>query len=81
MDTAYELDQEEKVKLAEDKDEYLDETDLKEVATAELKQLIRSEEGKMREAARQLAFEEAAALRDYILILKGELDGRQDGGK
>ncbi len=81
VDTAYELDQEEKVKLAEDKDEYLDETDLKEVATAELKQLIRSEEGKMREAARQLAFEEAAALRDYILILKGELDGRQDGGK
>lgn len=78
VDTAYDLTQEEKLKVAESHDEYLDETELKELPTAELKQLIHLTEVKMRQAAAQLAFEEAAAFRDYILGLKGELARRYE---
>lgn len=71
VDTAYELDEEEKLKVAEVEKDYLEESALKELSASELQNMIAYNETKMREAAANLAFEEAADLRDYLMILRG----------
>ncbi len=76
IDTAYELSEETKLQIAEEVSDYLDETELRELSSAELKKQIDEQEKEMRYAANQLAFEEAAAIRDYILLLRSELNRR-----
>ena len=71
VDTAYELDEEEELKVAEVEKDYLEESALKELSASELQNMIAYNETKMREAAANLAFEEAADLRDYLMILRG----------
>lgn len=76
MDTAYQLDDAEKAKIAEAESDYLAEEELRELSIAQLKDMIQTHESEMRSAAARLAFEEAADLRDYLMILRGELQQR-----
>ncbi len=73
VDTAYTIDEQEAIKVAEIENEYIDEKELRELSSAQLQKMIEQEEKKMKEAARKLAFEEAADLRDYILLLRSIL--------
>jgi len=57
--------------VAEVEKDYLEESALKELSASELQNMIAYNETKMREAAANLAFEEAADLRDYLMILRG----------
>ncbi|NLJ94482.1 MAG: excinuclease ABC subunit UvrB [Clostridiaceae bacterium] len=77
VDTAYELDEKEKLELAEEETDYLDESGLKELSNFELKNMQAEKEKLMREAAANLAFEEAADLRDYLLLIRGVLQSRR----
>lgn len=77
VDTAYELDEKEKLELSEEETDYLDESGLKELSNFELKNMQAEKEKLMREAAANLAFEEAADLRDYLLLIRGVLQSRR----
>ena len=77
IDTAYELDEKEKLKVAEKESDYQDESGLEELTSIELKNLMQEKEKMMREAAANLAFEEAADLRDYLLMIRGVLQARK----
>ncbi len=71
VDTAYTLDEQEAIKVADEQAEYIDERELKELTKAQLLKMIEQEEKKMKKAAANLAFEEAADIRDYLFVLRG----------
>ncbi|NLM19177.1 MAG: excinuclease ABC subunit UvrB [Clostridiaceae bacterium] len=73
VDTAYNLTEAEKLRIIETTTDYLSESEISDLSAAEIKTMIADNEKRMREAAANLAFEEAADLRDYVMILRGEL--------
>ena len=76
MDTAYALDEEAGLKIAET--ESL-EFDARSLSPAAAKKLIRKTEQAMKDAAARLDFEEAAALRDQWIMLRGMV--REEGSR
>lgn len=76
VDTAYDLKESEKAKIAELESQYLVEDEIKELTIPLLTEMIKINESEMRSAAARLAFEEAADLRDYLMMLRGELQNR-----
>ncbi|MGI6579888.1 MAG: excinuclease ABC subunit UvrB [Saccharofermentanales bacterium] len=73
VDTAYDLSEIEQLRVSESLTDYLTESEIADLSAAEIQTMIINIEKKMREAAANLAFEEAADLRDYLMILRGEL--------
>ncbi|MGB4610791.1 MAG: excinuclease ABC subunit UvrB [Saccharofermentanales bacterium] len=73
VDTAYDLSEIEQLRVSESLTDYLTESEIADLSAAEIRTMIINIEKKMREAAANLAFEEAADLRDYLMILRGEL--------
>ncbi|HHT24912.1 MAG TPA: excinuclease ABC subunit UvrB [Clostridiaceae bacterium] len=73
IDTAYDLAETEQLRVSEPTTDYLTESEISDLSAAEIKTMIAYNEKRMREAAANLAFEEAADLRDYLMILRGEL--------
>ena len=73
VDTAYDLAETEQLRASESITEYLTESEISNLSASEIKKMIVYHEKRMREAAANLAFEEAADLRDYLMILRVEL--------
>ncbi|HHU52560.1 MAG TPA: excinuclease ABC subunit UvrB [Clostridiaceae bacterium] len=76
VDTAYDLSETEILRASESDTDYLTESEISNLSTSEIRKMIADTEKKMREAAANLAFEEAADLRDYLMILRGELKNK-----
>ncbi|NLJ69853.1 MAG: excinuclease ABC subunit UvrB [Clostridiaceae bacterium] len=76
IDTAYDLTEEEQLRVSELMTDYLTESEMSDLSASEIQTMIIHNEKKMREAAANLAFEEAADLRDYLMILRGVLKNK-----
>ncbi len=69
------------VEVAEEKGLYRTGKPLKDMTRQEIEQMISRLEQEMRKAARELAFERAAEVRDLIIELRKEMMGRPRGGR
>lgn len=69
------------VEVAEEKGLYRTGKPLKDMTGQEIEQMISRLEQEMRKAARELAFERAAEVRDLIIELRKEMMGRPRGGR
>lgn len=74
LDTFEEITEDEGIRIAEkaDSDEESAEDKIRRMSAPELQKLITRMEKEMREAAKQLEFEEAARLRDLVIFAKGQ---------
>lgn len=75
LDTFESIVEEEGILVADSKDKYEEsaEDKIKKMKPTELEKLIKGLENEMREAAKQLEFEEAARLRDLVIFAKGQI--------
>ena len=77
VDTAYELSDDEKALLkAAEEPVAVAEEEWREMNLIQLKDLAKRTEQQMKDAASELAFEVAAELRDYLVMLRGHIQKR-----